>query len=175
MLAELGPAQAGEEALGLIGAGSVMRERDPLVDPHPQGTASGLAPCPHGRVLASDGGKPLQLATDPVHSPASSPRASSSTRRAQTRPASRSPCPPPSPSCRPWKSILPVGGRSWPALPCGLPSRHQREPCPHEDHPPHPGGIRPLGQLARVLRCLGDHGGDRLARADRPGDAAARA
>jgi hypothetical protein len=31
VLAELGPAQAGEEALGLIGAGSVMRERDPML------------------------------------------------------------------------------------------------------------------------------------------------
>ena len=34
------------EALGLIGAGSVMRERDPMVDPHPQGTASGARPLP---------------------------------------------------------------------------------------------------------------------------------
>src|SRR5215213_9548409 len=33
VLAELGPAQAAEEALGLIGAGAVIREREAVVDP----------------------------------------------------------------------------------------------------------------------------------------------
>jgi hypothetical protein len=33
VLADLGPAQAGEETLGLIGASAVVREREAVIDP----------------------------------------------------------------------------------------------------------------------------------------------
>jgi hypothetical protein len=46
MLAELGPAQAGEEALGLIGAGAVIRESGPMLIRIRKVLRAGLAPCP---------------------------------------------------------------------------------------------------------------------------------
>ena len=53
VLAELGPAQAREVALGLIGAGAIVRERDAVVDP--LGGEAGMQGIPAGRLISVDG------------------------------------------------------------------------------------------------------------------------
>ena len=78
-----------------------------------------------------------------------------------------------------WRPQLAPPGQAGPPCPALWLTEQNRgisaDPCPSADHPPHPGGVRPLGQSARLPRCPGDHGRDRLARADRHRDAAARA
>jgi hypothetical protein len=77
-----------------------------------------------------------------------------------------------------WRPQLALGRAGPPALPCFVADRaepwQQSEPCPSADHAQHQGDVRHLRQPAWFPRCPGDHGGDRLARADRHRDTAAR-